>query len=196
MSKVFSEEHYNADDNAKHKVIEWLVTQGFMAWVNPDQYGIDVQGVRNGRCYEFEVEVKHNWKGPKFQYSTLHYSDRKRKFLTTPENTAFITLNHERTHALQVSGAVLAKAETIVKDTIYTKGEKFIEVNTVDCTLLDLTDHSLLHLTSDWLEARSKLVAILVEHGVVQTKDDIAGFPVPNPDGTETWVSIYELMEK
>lgn len=197
VKKPFSQDLYNSDDTAKDQVISYLQAKKWKAWVNPDQYGIDVLAIDlDGKEMQFEVEVKHNWKGPKFQYSTLHYSDRKRKFLTTPENTAFITLNHERTHALMVAGTVLAKAETIVKDTIYTKGEKFIEVNTVDCVLLDLSDHSLLHLTSDWLEARSKLVAILVENGVVQTKDDIAGFPVPNPDGTETWVSIYDLMEK
>ena len=91
-----------------------------------------------GNSHQFEVEVKHNWKGPRFQYGTLHYSDRKRKFLKEPEKAAFVTFNHERTHALLVPGAVLAEAPTIVKNTIYTSNEKFIEVMTSQCELINL----------------------------------------------------------
>jgi hypothetical protein len=137
--KPFSRKLYNDDDNAKDRVVEWLKKSDWDAWINPDQYGIDVLAYApNGDSYAFEVEVKHNWKGPRFQYSTLHYSDRKRKFLTTPDTIKFITLNHERTHALIVPGPVLSVAPTIVKDTIYTNNEKFIEVKTADCDLVDL----------------------------------------------------------
>jgi hypothetical protein len=195
--KPFSQSLYDSDDTAKDQIVDYFNGQGWKAYVNPDQYGIDVLATDpQGKEHKFEVEVKHNWKGPKFQYSTLHYSDRKRKFLDTPENTAFITLNHERTHALMVAGNVLADAETIVKDTIYTKGEKFIEVNTVDCELIDLADHAQKVRTAEWLQARSELVGILVQNGIVETKNDIAGFPSVDEDGNETWVSIYDLMEK
>lgn len=195
--KPFSQDLYDNDDTAKDQIVKWLKGKAWSAWVNPDQYGIDVLAVDlDQKEHKFEVEVKHNWKGPHFQYSTLHYSDRKRKFLTTPENTAFITLNHERTHALMVPGTVLAAAETIVKDTIYTKGEKFIEVNIKDCMLIDLEEHGLKDHSEEWLKARTELVDILVENGVLGKQNDIAGFPAQNPDGTETWVSIYELMEK
>tara|TARA_R110000868_G_scaffold174279_1_gene410867 strand:+ start:41 stop:469 length:429 start_codon:yes stop_codon:yes gene_type:complete len=128
MSKVFSEEHYNADDNAKHQVIEWLVTRGFMAWVNPDQYGIDVQGVLKGECYEFEVEVKHNWSGAMFPFDTIHFSNRKRKFATADKLTWFVMLNDERTHALLVSGATFLDAPVVTKDTIYTQKELFVAI--------------------------------------------------------------------
>jgi hypothetical protein len=94
-----------------------------------DPYGDDTQ---------FEVEVKHNWRGPKFHYDTLHYSDRKRKFLSDPYRTFFVTFNHERTHALFVPGLLLSEAPTIIKNTIYTNNEKFIEVKAADCALIDL----------------------------------------------------------
>jgi hypothetical protein len=136
--KPFSPELYKNDDNAKDLVVAWLQSKQYEAWINPDQYGIDVLASKDGKDLQFEVEVKHNWKGPRFQYDTLHYSDRKRKFLKDPENTAFITLNHERTHALMVPGQVLADAPTITKDTIYTSNEKFIEVKTIDCNLVSL----------------------------------------------------------
>lgn len=137
--KPFSVSHYSQDDNAKDLFIDWLKSKGWSAHVNPNRYGIDVFAIDpEGNNFQFEVEVKHNWKGAVFQYPTLHYSERKRKFLEAPENTAFVTLNHERTHAFMVEGSVLSVAETIVKDTIYTKDEKFIEVNVTDCKLIEL----------------------------------------------------------
>lgn len=136
--KPFSERLYDKDDNAKDLWIEWLKANDYKADVNPDQYGIDVLASKDGKEFQFEVEVKHNWKGPRFRYDTLHYSDRKRKFLKDPSNTSFVTFNHERTHALVVPGAVLADAPTIVKNTIYTSNEKFIEVLTTQCELVDM----------------------------------------------------------
>jgi hypothetical protein len=137
--KPFSPELYGEDDNAKDLLIAYLESSGWKAWVNPDQYGIDVLSVDPyGDEVELEVEVKHNWKGPKFQYDTLHYSDRKRKFLKDPGHTFFVTFNHERTHALFVPGLLLNEAPTIVKDTIYTRNEKFIEVIASECTLVDI----------------------------------------------------------
>lgn len=137
--KPFSTELYNRDDNAKDLFVDWLKSKAWSAWVNPDQYGIDVLAVDlDGNEHQFEVEVKHNWKGPRFQYDTLHYSDRKRKFLAKPENTAFVTFNHERTHALVAPGVVLSEAPTIVKNTIYTNNEKFIEVKAAQCDLITM----------------------------------------------------------
>jgi len=134
--KPFSRDHYDQDDSAKYQVVKWLRNSGHEAQVNPERYGIDVLANKDGVDYKYEVEVKHNWKGETFQYTTLHYSDRKRKFLDTPDNTYFVTLNHERTHALLVPGLILHAAPTIIKDTIYTRGEKFIEVQVADCTII------------------------------------------------------------
>jgi hypothetical protein len=97
MSKVFDQKHYDDDDNAKHQVIAWLESKGFMAWVNSDQFGIDVQGVRKGISYEFEVEVKHNWKGREFPFDTVHFSNRKRKFALGDRTIPPRYLVHART---------------------------------------------------------------------------------------------------
>jgi hypothetical protein len=140
VNKVFSEEHYNADDNAKHQVIEWLVTRGFMAWVNPDQYGIDVQGVLKGECYEFEVEVKHNWTGSVFPFDTIHFSNRKRKFATADKLTWFVMLNDERTHALLISGETFLAAPVVTKNTIYTQAEQFVAIPVAQGRLIQLRE--------------------------------------------------------
>ena len=138
-NKPFSQDLYASDDNAKDLFIEILLARGWDARVNPDQYGIDVISTNlNGDVRTFEAEVKHNWSGPTFNYRTLHYSGRKQKFLKDPDSVSFVTFNHERTHAFVVPGEVLSKAKIITKDTIYNKGEQFIEVDVADCKLIEV----------------------------------------------------------
>lgn len=133
--KPFSEKLYDEDDNAKYQVIEWLTEQGYHAYVNPDQYGIDVIAEQGDVTYFYEVEVKHNWKGPVFIYDGIHWTERKRKFAV--ENAFFVMLNHERTHAFITTWDVVLAAPVIVKNTKYTANEKFIEVSKKDCVLIE-----------------------------------------------------------
>lgn len=126
--KPFDKELYDRDDNAKHIVIEWLETLGVRAWVNPDQYGIDLLGEGELGDYQIEVEVKQNWSGERFPYNSIHYSARKLKFIVPNTNLRFVTLNKEWTHACVVSGEALEQAKKIEKNTRYTSDESFIEI--------------------------------------------------------------------
>lgn len=140
--KPFSPELYGNDDNAKDQLIDLLSTQGWKAWVNPDQYGIDVLSVDPyGDEVQFEVEVKHNWRGRRFQYDGVHFSARKKKFATPDYKTIFFMFNHERTHALIVYGKDWLDSPVIVKDTIYTRQEPFVEVPVSKCKFIDLGEH-------------------------------------------------------
>ena len=132
--KPFSKKLYEADDNAKYHVIDWLTEQDYHAFVNPDQYGIDVVAEKDGDTFYYEVEVKHNWKGAVFIYDGIHWTERKKKFATP--NSFFVMLNHERTHAFLTTGDVVLASPVIVKDTKYTTGEKFVEVSKKDCKLI------------------------------------------------------------
>lgn len=133
-SKVFDQSHYDADDNAKHQLIDWLEKRhGYMAWVNEDQYGIDVLALKKGELFEFEVEVKHNWKGDGFPFDTVHWSARKIKFAEPSERVWFVMFNDERTQALFASGEVLLSSPIVVKNTKYTNGEKFVAVPLARC---------------------------------------------------------------
>jgi hypothetical protein len=117
MIKPFSLELYTDNDNAKELVIKWLESKGCTAWVNPDQYDIDLLFKNpSGDYYSCEVEVKHNWKGAKFPFKTMHIPARKLKFAT--DNSIFVVLNSED----------LRKAPIVRKNTIYTKGEYFVEI--------------------------------------------------------------------
>jgi hypothetical protein len=53
--------------------------------------------------------------------------------------TLFMTINHNLTHALVALEHELSEAPTIVKDTSYTKQEKFLEVQAHACQLITLT---------------------------------------------------------
>jgi aerobic-type carbon monoxide dehydrogenase small subunit (CoxS/CutS family) len=130
ITKPFSPELYDVNDDAKELVIQWLSAKGIQAWVNPDQYGIDLLS----KDVAFEVEVKHNWNGDTFPFETVHLPGRKIKFANP--GSLFVMLNHERTHAMLISGAKVQESEVITKDTIYTKGEQFVEVDVRDCKVV------------------------------------------------------------
>lgn len=139
MSKLFDQGLYERDDKAKDFVKAFFEERfGFIAYVNPDQYGIDLIIENERGKFELEVEVKQGWTGRNFPYKTLHYAYRKIKFANNPDHVHFITLNRDWTWGLLVSGKVIAQCEIICKDTIYTKNEKFIQVPLDKCSLLKL----------------------------------------------------------
>lgn len=135
--KEFSQSLYDANDDAKHQVIAWLEGRGFMAWVNEDQYGIDVQALRMGKQYVFEVEVKHNWGDGGFPFDSVHFPLRKDKF-AAEEGAWFVMLNRSRTQMLLVSGDVFREGRIVRKATKYTEDEEFVEIPLSRCIFRDL----------------------------------------------------------
>jgi len=129
MSKPFSQQQYDQDDYAKFKIIDFLERTGYKAKVNPDKFGIDILAERWQRPFQFEVEIKHNWTGTQFPFQNVHFSARKRKFVSLDTETWFVMLNHERTHALFISGQDFMDSPIIKKDTKYTEQEWFVEVD-------------------------------------------------------------------
>ena len=139
MSKPFSQKLYDRDDSAKDYVLRFFAERfGYVAYVNPDPYGIDLIIENERGRFELEVEVKRSWLGKNFPYQSLHYAYRKIKFAENPDNVHFITLNREWSYGLLVTGEVVSECVVITKDTIYTKNEKFIEVPLSKCVLLKL----------------------------------------------------------
>jgi hypothetical protein len=130
MQKPFSNAQYDADDDAKHQVAEYLTR--FWAVdnvrVNPNQYGIDLIGEIDGKPAGIEVEVKHNWSGPNFPFSTVHFSARKTKFLNEREMVYFCMVNHERTHMIAIEHGGFNESKLVKKNTKVTQGEWFIQI--------------------------------------------------------------------
>jgi Holliday junction resolvase-like predicted endonuclease len=125
--KAFDQTLYNTNDPAKDKVLRWLTYKGYKAQVNPDQYGIDLLAEKDGRTIGIEVEVKHNWKGQAFPFQTVHIASRKLKFFED-ENNYLMMVNHDWSFGLSFSAEQIKEAGIILKDTIYTTQEFFIEV--------------------------------------------------------------------
>ena len=126
MNKPFDQNLYDDDDNAKHLIVDWLKTKQFHAYINPDQYGIDVLAEKNNVSYGFEVEVKHGWMTAKFPFQTVHFAARKLKF--AQPNCYLTMLNDPRTRMLLVSADVIQSCAIVRKQTKYTEAEDFIEV--------------------------------------------------------------------
>lgn len=128
-NKPFDQKLHADNDDAKYIIIDWLNTQGYDAEVNPDTYGIDLLAVKRktGQTFGFEVEVKHNWRGRKFPFSTVHFASRKLKF-AKEEGTFFVMLDTSRKYALIINGSALVSASIITKPTKYTKQENFVEI--------------------------------------------------------------------
>ena len=140
-NKPFDSTLYDTNDDAKHLVVKFLQSQGLEAWINPDQYGIDIIYHDESFIYQYcEVEVKHNWKGALFPFPTVHFPKRKLKFANN--DSIFAMLNHERTHALIITGPQFLSAPIVRKDTIYTQNEEFVEINISDCRIVKLEQES------------------------------------------------------
>jgi hypothetical protein len=146
MAKPFSPELYANNDYAKDIVINWLNTDNKNhASVNPDQYGIDVIcKVNNHRECFYEVEVKHNWSGPKFPFGEVHFPARKQKFAKKhPEDsTFFVMLNSEHTHALIVDGFDFNRGSVIRKNTSVMDDDFFVEIPIFNCKFITLVEES------------------------------------------------------
>ena len=139
MAKPFSEALYTENDDAKHQIVEWLLANNFdQAYINPDQYGIDILAEKDGQKYEIEVEVKHNWKGQRFPFGEVHFPARKRKFAKDSEYVWFVMLNHERTHALIVDGFDFVRGTLVRKNTSEYDNDMFVEIPTFNCRFITL----------------------------------------------------------
>lgn len=134
--KPFSQELYDADDNAKLLMLAWLCKyQPELNWrINPDDYGIDLICDSD---WTVEVEVRHSWRGHTFPFSIVHLPKRKTKF--NKDGAFFVVINHERTHALVIDSYSVAASPTVYKDTKYTFSEPFIAINLHECLTINMT---------------------------------------------------------
>ena len=130
-SKKFDQGLFDADDNAKLLVVDWLVSRGNRAWVNPDQFGIDVLCENARGSFGVEVEVKHAWSGRLFPFDVVHWAERKRKFCGP--DSWFVMLSSDRSQCLVASGIDVGSSPVVVKQTKFTDQESFMAVPLQKC---------------------------------------------------------------
>ena len=128
MLKPFDTDTYANNDDAKHAVIDLFRYWGCTIGVNADDYGIDLVGrEKDGTVFGVEVEVKHNWTGPEFPFTTIHYSARKTKLIDSMDEVWFCTVNHDRTHCALLCVSALDNIKLVRKQTSVTSTEWFLE---------------------------------------------------------------------
>ena len=121
--KPFSQDLYDNNDWVKHLFVDILNSvDTHNARINPNQYGIDI--ITDD--FDFEVEIKHNWKGKEFPYDTMHYANRKRKFISP--SSFFVTFNSNATRYFITHSNALVAQPLIIKGTTLTQREEFIVV--------------------------------------------------------------------
>ena len=131
--KPFSPTLYQANDNAKYLVIDYLIGRGWTAEVNPDDYGIDILARKGEKEMMVEVEVKHNWVGGEFPFSTVQLPERKTKFAQLPHCWFFI-VSSDRGHALAFSGeSALSSPLVTVPNKLVSEGERFYQIPLANC---------------------------------------------------------------
>ena len=127
--KKFDKALYDKNDQkAKQAAIKYLNQHGFVTKENEDRYGPDLIMTKNGRKYYVEVEIKHAWKGNKFQYSDLQIPERKRKFTGLDHKTFFMVFNETLTEAFFCSEKVLLESPTENVKNVYMDEEDFFKV--------------------------------------------------------------------
>ena len=143
MAKPFDEKLYADNDNAKQLIIDWInKDEEHHAYVNPDQYGIDIIDDTVDRRNYIEVEVKHNWSGERFPFTEVHFPERKRKFAKKhpEEDTFFMMLNSEHTHVLIVDGFDFNRGEIVRKNTSVMDNDLFVEIPLFNCKIVKLEE--------------------------------------------------------
>ena len=125
MLKQFVEEqHAIHDAEAKEAVRKFWVELGYDCIENPDELGVDLLVDGKGREFGCEVETKTGWHGSEFNYPTLHFPFRKKKF--TKGRATFFVLNNARSHAAVVSRQKLLKSPVVqVKNKMVPMGDYF-----------------------------------------------------------------------
>ena len=125
MFKPFDPQLYNKNDTAKYDAIKYLEKLNKKAYVNPDQYGVDL--IVDDAVY-CEVEVKHAWKGKEFPFSTLQIPERKTKFTKADKPVMFMVFNSDRSYAFLVKGDDVMKSPLKHVPNKYMDDEMFFQI--------------------------------------------------------------------
>lgn len=81
-TQTFIPSDYAKFDPYKHIILKHLKDTGWDAEINKDQYGVDIVAFKEGLAITIDVEVKnYNWTSEvDFPFSTVHFTNRKKKF--------------------------------------------------------------------------------------------------------------------
>ena len=131
MRKKFDKELYDKHDtDAKVAVNKLFEGSVYKIVENPKKMGVDFLVFEGEEHIAYlEVEVKNNWKTPKFLYDDVQWPERKWKFCSLDKPTIFLMFNIDREFYLTASGVTLLKSPLQMVRNKYVKfGENFFKV--------------------------------------------------------------------
>ncbi len=95
-NKTFDQKlHDQNDPESRFSVIQYLISKGYSASQNTDQFGIDLIAEKKGKKYYIELERRDNkhWDKAGFKYKTVTIPMRKEKF--TNHEFSYIIVRHD-----------------------------------------------------------------------------------------------------
>jgi len=154
VRKRFDRELWLENDKKARGACEKLFSEFENLEVKPhkDHRKVDLEVFLNGEhIANVETEIKRVWKSKEFQYESVQFPERKRKFCELEKPTIFIMWNSNLSSYLVVTGRDLVNSPSVEVPNKYVyKGEYFFQVplkkvymNDIDSALekigLDLT---------------------------------------------------------
>lgn len=131
MKKQFCSDLYDQNDTPAREVLRQSFDRiwGIDLQDNPDKYGADLLAFIGETFIGFvEFEVKHNWQGYRFPFSTVHFPKRKERIFES-QPLIFVMLNQPMTRFVWFPFQAIAQGARIEKKTKLTDfDEGFIEV--------------------------------------------------------------------
>lgn len=133
IRKPFEKDEYDACDRlAKEVVAAYLRKLGHEVEIRPEEFGIDLRSILDGKEYFHEPEVKRVWVGGwSVFWDTVHLPERKGHFFFDGvPNVFYWVLKADYTQAWYFPGKVLLRAKLEeVRNKKIASGEQFYKIS-------------------------------------------------------------------
>jgi len=134
VRKAFDRDLWLANDRVAKEAVENLFSlpwnKKFEVVEHESHTAVDMElFVKGDVVANIETEIKRVWKGDTFQYPTVQFPERKRKFCELADPTVFIMWNFDLTSFIAVTSEDMLKSPcTEVPNKYVYKGELFFQV--------------------------------------------------------------------
>jgi hypothetical protein len=130
--KRFDRDLWLENDAKARKGVESIFNSISELEIRPhkDSRKVDLEIFKNGQhVANIETEVKRVWKAKEFQYATIQFPERKKKFCELDKPTIFVMWNYDMDSYLAVASEDLLASPCVEVPNKYVfKGEKFFQV--------------------------------------------------------------------
>lgn len=141
VHKQFDRDLYQENnDRAIGAVLQYIHEQGLHGSLNEDLYGPDIVVYSGFRKVSYiECEIKRQWNGDFFPFTTIHLPERKGKYLRLRHPVEFWILNSTLDAAVIIPESSIANGKLVeVPNVLIESGERFYQVPIDECNVIQL----------------------------------------------------------